>query len=153
HLPHRVGVGHVLLEREAHGRTHPLDVGARAEARAVAGEDDRVHASDVDECLRQLADQLSVERVAPVRSRERDAQDRVVALDAQRAHGLSLRNEHGSVSLPDRGTPAGFVLVNVHAMRENSRRPATQTTGLERRTVSGYAWKCPAAQYGLQSFW
>jgi hypothetical protein len=37
-------------------------------------------------------------------------------------------------------------------MRENSVRPCTHCTGRESRTASGYAWKWPAAQYGLQSF-
>jgi hypothetical protein len=37
-------------------------------------------------------------------------------------------------------------------MRENSVRPRTHRTGRVSRTESGYVWKWPAAQYGVQSF-
>ena len=56
-------------------------------SRPVAGEDDRPRVADVRERLGQLADQLRVERVPPLRLRERDAQHRSVALDAQARHG------------------------------------------------------------------
>src|SRR6185437_13263415 len=152
HRPHRVRIGDVLLERKADRRSHPLDIGAGAEARTFTRQHDGVDAPDIDKCFGQLLDQLCVEGVAAVRSRERDAQYRVVALDLERAHGFNLRNEQGRTSLPVRRTCAGCAPVYVHAMRENSVRPSTHRTGRESRTESGYVWKCPAAQYGLQSF-
>ncbi len=90
HPPQRVRIGDVLLVRETGGRAHPVDVRAGAEARPLAGENDRPRAADVDECLRELGDQLRVECVAPVRPRERDAQDRAVPLDGQCCHERSL---------------------------------------------------------------
>ena len=86
HRPQRVRVGDVLLVGELGGGAHPVDVGAGGEARPVAGEHNRAGAADVDERLGQLRDHRGVERVAPVRPRERDPQDRAVALDAQVGH-------------------------------------------------------------------
>ncbi len=112
HLAHRVRVRDVLVERERDRRAHPLDIGAGAKARALAGEDDCSRAADVDEGLLKLADELRVERVAAFRARQRDPQHRAVTVDAKRAHGFSFRKEQGSVSLAARGTAAGFVPVN-----------------------------------------
>jgi hypothetical protein len=75
-----------FLEREADGRAHPVDVGAGAEARAVTREHDGARATEIDECLGKLGDQLRVERVAAVGTRERDAQRVTVALDAKIRH-------------------------------------------------------------------
>ena len=90
HPPHRVRVRDVLVEGELGRRAHPVDVGAGAEARALAGEHDRTRAADVHERLCQLADQRGVERVAPVGTRQRDAQDVAVALDRQIRHTGTL---------------------------------------------------------------
>ena len=154
HLPHRVRVGDVLVEREADRRTHPLDVGAGTEARALAGEHDGARAPDVDERLRELADQLRVERVAAIGPRQRDPQHGAVALDAERAHGLSFRKLQGSVSL------AGARNVRRLRRGESPRDARELAAGPSRRRpaaraarVSAYVWKCPAAQYGVQSFW
>ena len=62
----------VLLEAEVDRRALPLDVGAGAEARPVAGEHDDARVADVGERLVQLRDQRRVERVSPLRLRERD---------------------------------------------------------------------------------
>ncbi len=86
HLAHRIRVGDVRIERQSHRPAHPLDVGARTEARAFAGEDDCPGATNVDERLGELGDEPRVERVAPVRPRKRDAQDGAVALDTQVRH-------------------------------------------------------------------
>ena len=45
-----------------------------------------VRPADVDERLRQLPDQRRVERVAPVRPRQRDPQDGAVTLDLEIRH-------------------------------------------------------------------
>jgi len=52
HLPHRVGVGDVLVDGQANGRTHPLHVGAGREAGTFTGEHDGARTPDVDEGLR-----------------------------------------------------------------------------------------------------
>ena len=76
HLVEPERVLDVLLVREVDRRALPLDVGARAEALALAGEHDSARVADVRERLRQLADQLGVERVAPLGLRDRDLQER-----------------------------------------------------------------------------
>ena len=76
----------VLLVRQVDRRALPLDVGARAERRAFAGEHDGARVADVRERLGELADQLRVEGVAPLRLRERHAQHCSVALDPQARH-------------------------------------------------------------------
>ena len=86
HAAQRVGVGDVLVVGEVDRLPHPLDVGAGAEARALAGEDDRPRLADVDECLRQLGDRGRVERVARLGPGEGDPEDVVVPLDPQRVH-------------------------------------------------------------------
>ena len=86
HPPQRVRVGDVLVEGEARGRAHPVDVRAGAEARPLAGEQHRARPADVDERLGQLRDRRRVERVAPVRPRQRDPQDGSVALDLEIRH-------------------------------------------------------------------
>ena len=91
HLPHRVRVGDVLVDGEADRGAHPVDVGAGAERRTLAREDDRPRLADVDERLPELADQLGVERVAPFRPRERDPQHRSLALDPNGRHRAKLR--------------------------------------------------------------
>ena len=65
---------------------HPLDVAAGAERRPVAGEHDRARVGRVAECGGQLGDRRRVERVAPLRPRERDAGEASVALDPNGAH-------------------------------------------------------------------
>ena len=76
----------VLLVGEVDRRALPLDVGAGAEALALAGEHDGAGVADVCERLGQIPDQLSVERVAPLGPGEGDSQDRPVTFDSQRAH-------------------------------------------------------------------
>ena len=70
--PKRVRVGDVRVEVELDRGAHPLDVGAGAEARPVAGEQHGARIADVDERLRELRDQRRVEGVAGLRPRERD---------------------------------------------------------------------------------
>ena len=60
---------------------HPFDVGTRAEALALADEDDRPSLADVDERLGQLRDRGRVEGVARLGPREDDPEDVVVAFD------------------------------------------------------------------------
>jgi Bacteriocin-protection, YdeI or OmpD-Associated/Domain of unknown function (DUF1905) len=86
HPPERVGVGDVRLDVEVGRGSHPLDVGAGAEARPVAAQHDGAGAADVDERLRELGDQRGVERVAALGARERDAEHVSVPIDAERAH-------------------------------------------------------------------
>ena len=80
---------------ELGGGAHPLHVGARAEARALAREHDRADAADVHEHLGELRDQRRVERVAPLGPREGDPQDLAVALDLQGGHVRSLPSSFG----------------------------------------------------------
>jgi hypothetical protein len=81
------GIFDVLIEGQVDRRPLPLDVGARAEARALAGEH---HGTDVvadrGKRLEQLADELGVEGVAPLGPGERDTQNIGLPLDAQRCH-------------------------------------------------------------------
>ena len=92
HRAQRVRVGDVLVVREVDGRTHPVDVGPGGEARPVTAEDDGTRAADRDERLCELADQRCVERVPPVGTRKRDAQDVAVPLGAEAlGHGRELR--------------------------------------------------------------
>ncbi len=86
HAAHGVRVRDVRLEPEVGRRAHPIDVGARAEARPVPGEHHRPGDADVDEGLGQLGDESGVERVARLRPGEGDAEDVSVSLDAERAH-------------------------------------------------------------------
>ena len=81
----------VLLVGEVDRRALPVDVGAGAEALALAGEHDGARVADVGERLGQIPDQLRVERVAPLGPGERDSQDRPVAFDSERAHARELR--------------------------------------------------------------
>ena len=83
HRAQRVRVGDVLLVREVDGGAHPVDVGAGGEARPVPAEDDGARAADPDERLRELGDQRCVERVPPVGTCERDAEDVAVPFGAQ----------------------------------------------------------------------
>ncbi len=87
HLAEATRVLHVLLVAEVDRRAHPLDVCARAEALAVAREDDRARVADVLEGLPQLRDQRGVERVASLGARERHMEQRPVSLDAECGHG------------------------------------------------------------------
>src|SRR5438270_196567 len=82
HVAERVRLADVRLVVELDRRAHPLDVGAGREALPFAGQDDGAGPADVDERLGQLRDQLRVERVARLRSRERDAQDLALSVDA-----------------------------------------------------------------------
>ena len=92
HRAERVRVGHVRVEVELDGGSHPLDVGTCAEARPVAGEQHRAGLADVDERLGELRDQVGVEGVAGLRARQRDAEHVVVAFDPKRPHwGMILR--------------------------------------------------------------
>ena len=90
HAAHRVRVRHVLVEGEPDGRTHPVDVGAGAEARTLAGENDSARTTDIDEHLRELGDQLCIERVPPIGPRQRDAKHGPVPLDAKVRHDAGL---------------------------------------------------------------
>ncbi|MBV8080015.1 MAG: hypothetical protein JO186_06520 [Actinobacteria bacterium] len=54
--------------------------------------------------------------------------------------------------MPLRAAPAGRGPTNIHVMRVSSSRPLHERARSS-RTVTRYAWKCPAAQYGVQSFW
>ena len=54
-------------------------------------EDDGPRVADVAEGLGQLADELRVERVSPLGLVDRDAKNRSVPLDPQRAHARELR--------------------------------------------------------------
>ena len=80
------GAGSCLRRSITTSATHPVHVGTGAEARTFAREDDRAGTPGVDERLRELADQLRVERVPPVGPRERDAKHGPVALDAKIRH-------------------------------------------------------------------
>ena len=82
--PHRVL--DVLVVREVDRGALPFDVGAGAEARPLAGEDDRARVADVSEGLGELGDQRGVERVPPLGTRERDPEDVAVSFDPERAH-------------------------------------------------------------------
>ena len=86
--PHRVV--DVLLVREVDRAALPLDVRAGAEGRARAREDDRAGVADIRKGIRELADQLGVERVPPLRLRERDPKHVAVALDPEAGHPVSL---------------------------------------------------------------
>src|SRR5206468_3036396 len=88
HQPQRVRVGDVVVVVEVGRGSHPVDVGAGAEAWPVAPEHDRACTADVDERLRQLGDERCVEGVAHVRSRHRHVQEAAVPFDPQRAHAL-----------------------------------------------------------------
>ena len=66
HHPQPSRIGDVLLVTELDGGAHPVDVGARREALALAREDHRARVADGGEGLGQLADQVRVERVAAV---------------------------------------------------------------------------------------
>ena len=91
----------VLLVGEVDGRALPLDVRARAEALALAREHDRTRVTDIRKGLGQLPDQGCVERVSPLRPRERDPEHGAVPLDAQRVHALELkvaRMIHGALA-------------------------------------------------------
>ena len=81
HAAQRVGVGDVLVVGERDRLPHPFDVGTRAEARALADENDRPSLADVDERLRQLGDRGRVEGVPRLGPREDDPEDVVVAFD------------------------------------------------------------------------
>jgi len=87
--PHRVL--DVPLVSEVDRGALPLDVGAGAEAGAVAGEHHRPRVADVGERLGQRGDELGVEGVPPLRTGERDVQDVTFPLDAQSAHVAELR--------------------------------------------------------------
>ena len=98
HLGHRHRVLLVALDVERHRRAHPVDVGAGAERRTVAGEDDgpqlgRRLAGEAGERRPELGDQRGVERVVDLGAGERDAGDgagRSGPLDPEHpAHGAS----------------------------------------------------------------
>jgi dihydrodipicolinate synthase/N-acetylneuraminate lyase len=81
----------VLLVREVDRRALPVDVGAGAEALALAGENDGTRVSYVREGIRQLGDESGVEGIAPLRAGQRHPQDGPVPLDAERAHDRELK--------------------------------------------------------------
>ena len=87
HLAESARVLDVLLVAQLDRRAHPLDVGAGAEALALAGQHNRARVADVGERVAQRRDQVGVERVPAVRSCERDAEDAAVAFDAEVGHG------------------------------------------------------------------
>ncbi len=76
----------VLVVGEVDRGALPLDVGAGAEAGALAGEHDGACVSDVGERFRQLGDERRVEGVPPVGAGERDAQNVAVAFDPKSLH-------------------------------------------------------------------
>ena len=88
-----VRVGHVCVEVEVDRGAHPLDVRAGAEARPVAGEQNRSRLADVDERLGELGDQRGVEGVPRLGARERDPQDVVVAFDPECPHRAEILTE------------------------------------------------------------
>ena len=95
HLGHRHRVLLVALGVERHRGAHPVEVGAGAERRSVAGQDDRAKlarrfAGEQRERGPQLGDQRGVERVVDVRAVERHAGNDAIgscALDPQAAAG------------------------------------------------------------------
>ena len=80
HAPERVRVGDVGVVVELGGCPHPLDVRARAEALALATQDDGAGSTDVDECLGSLRDQERIEGVPRLRARQNDPKNVVVPL-------------------------------------------------------------------------
>ena len=86
--PHRVL--DVLLVGEVDRCPLPLDVRTRAERRAFALEEHGAGVADVRECVGELGDESGVERVAPLRLRERYAQDVPVPDELERRHAWSL---------------------------------------------------------------
>ena len=87
HAVEAEGVLDVLVVAQVDRGALPLDVGAGAEARPLAGEHDRARVADVGEGVGELGDQRRVEGVPPLRARQRDAEDGVVTLDAEGLHG------------------------------------------------------------------
>ena len=86
HSPQRVRVGDVLLVRQVDRRAHPVDIGSRREALALACEQHCASAADVDERLCELADQRCIERVVAVWARQGDPQEIAVTLDQEVRH-------------------------------------------------------------------
>lgn len=76
----------ILVVGKVDRRSLPLDVGAGAEGRALARENDRSGIADVGERVRQLRDQGGVERIPALGLGDRDAQHGVLAVDPQRGH-------------------------------------------------------------------
>src|SRR5262249_29978640 len=93
----------VSVVAEVDRRALPLDVRTRAEARAVAGQDDCPRVADVLERVAERPDQGGVEGVPPLGARKRDAEDVPVALDADPAHS---RRSFSSSALTSRSTSA-----------------------------------------------
>ncbi len=85
------GVLDVLVVGEVDRCPLPVDVGAGAEARPLACQDNRPCVADVGERRRELGDQRRVERVPSLRLRQGDAENRAVAFDPERAHRAQLR--------------------------------------------------------------
>ena len=101
HVGHRHRVLLVALDVERHRGAHPGDVGAGAERRAVAGQDDRAErprllASERRERRPQLGDERRVERVVDLGPGERDAGDAVGGTGPLYAKG----GHHGIVCRP-----------------------------------------------------
>ena len=93
HPAEGVRVGHVRVEVEVDRGAHPLDVRAGAEARPVAGEQNRSRLADVDERLGELGDQRRVEGVPRLRPRERDPEQIAVAFDPECPHRAEILTE------------------------------------------------------------
>ena len=72
----------VLLEREVDGGALPVHVGSCAEAGAVAREDDGARVTGSGEGVGELGDEGGVERVPPLRPRQRDPEQGPFALYA-----------------------------------------------------------------------
>ncbi len=88
-LQHAVQAHRVLDVRlvvEVDRRPLPFHVGAGAERRPLAREDDRARVADVRERVRELCDERGVERVAPLGARKRHVENLSVPLHSQRAH-------------------------------------------------------------------
>ena len=86
HQRERLGVGEVLIVAVLRHALHPVEVGAGAERRAVAGEDDDAHLVILphgDERVVQLLDESIVERVAQLGPVERDACNAALLVDSE----------------------------------------------------------------------
>ena len=93
HHPHPRRAREVLVVREPARASHPADVRARREARALAAQHDSTRVADVCEGSRQLVCGEVVERVPRLRAGEGDVEDGAVACRARRGHVVTLHPE------------------------------------------------------------
>ena len=138
----------VLLVREVDRGALPLDVGARAEARPLSGEDDRARVVDVRERFGELGDERGVERVAALWPRERHPQDAAVPFDAQGPHapkpyGFAVVGKRFTVELERVGKTATMFRVPFDLEEAFGRaRPPVQVT------IRGHTWRTTPGVYG-----